>query len=256
MREGVHSFSENVKGKCIMAKTPSEQILARLKGLRAQMREGEKPLFNIPAIWENASEHQSNACDLVLTNQRLFGYIYTTFPRERLFLDALELDAIKTVSVRQKSFEAMFRELLVSDGQKRVYIRATRKKIEEANAALRAAIEEYAPATRATLDTGEQERAPTGSSDEARTEQPGEEESAPDGQNQQQSGPVFSRQRIRQPMERSPVGITLLLVGGLLLEVIGVVAWALTGSLQTGLPLFVAGLLAVIVATMTRRQLR
>ena len=39
-------------------------------------------------------------------------------------------------------------------------------------------------------------------------------------------------------------------------KIVGVVAWAATGSLQTGLPLFVAGLLAVIVATMARRQLR
>ena len=233
-----------------MANTPSDKILAHLKGLRAQMRADEKPLFSIPAIWENASEHQSNACDLVLTNQRLFGYIYTTFPRERLFLDALDLDAIKTVSLREKSFEAMFRELLVSDGQKRVYIRATRKKIEEANAALRAAIEEYAPTTQAALNTREQEHTPAGIPDEA---QPALE-SARDGQSQPQGGPVFSRQRVRQPMERSPLGIALLLVGGLLLEIIGVVAWAATGSLQTGLPLFVAGLLAVIVATMARRR--
>lgn len=235
-----------------MANTPSDKILARLKGLRAQMREDERPLFSIPAIWEIASEHQSNACDLVLTNQRLFGYIYTTFPRERLFLDALELDAIKIVSLREKSFEAMFRELLVSDGQKRVYIRATRKKIEEANAALRAAIEEYAPATQAALDAREQEHTPTGTPDEAQSVL----ESIQDRQSQQQGGPVFSRQRVRQPMERSPLGITFLLVGGLLLEIIGVVVWAATGSLQTGLPLFVAGLLAVIVATMARRQLR
>src|SRR5690242_7438676 len=123
-----------------MANTSAEKILARLKGLRAQMREGEQPLFTIPAIWDNATEHQSNACDLVLTNQRIFGYIYTTFPRERLFLDSLELDEITAVSLRQKNFEAVFRELFVTDGKKRVYIRATRKKIEEACNALREAI--------------------------------------------------------------------------------------------------------------------
>src|SRR5579883_3339185 len=115
-------------GSLSMARPIAEKILGRLKGLRAQMREGEQPLFSIPAIWENASDHQSNACDLVLTNQRLFGYIYTTFPRERLFLDAVELAAITTVSIRQKSFEALFRELLISDPHKRIYIRATSKK--------------------------------------------------------------------------------------------------------------------------------
>lgn len=217
-----------------MANTSAEKILARLKGLRAQMREGEHPLFTIPAIWDNATEHQSNACDLVLTNQRIFGYIYTTFPRERLFLDSLELDEITAVSLRQKSFEAVFRELFVTDGKKRVYIRATRKKIEEAYGALREAIAEHAPAVHASLHANEQET----------------ESGA------QQASPTYSTERVRQRLERSPLGITVLLVGGLLLEIIGILAWVATGSPQTGLPLLLAGILAVIVATIARRQLR
>jgi hypothetical protein len=224
-----------------MAKLAAEKILAHLKGLEAQMRAGERPLFSVPAIWENAAEHTSNACDLVLTNQRLFGYIYTTFPRERLFLDALELDDITAVSVRQKNFEAVFRELLVSDDKKRVYIRATRKKIEDAYVALHAAIAEHAPATHATLDAEEHES----------------EQASPAGeQGKEHTEPDYSRERVRQPLERSPLGITLLLVGGLLLEIIGVLAWAATGSAQMGLPLCVAGIIAVIVATLSRRQLR
>src|SRR6202166_4886819 len=130
-----------------MANTPSDKILARLKGLRTQMRAGEQPLFSVPAIWENATDQQSNACDLVLTNQRLFGYIYTTFPRERLFLDALELDAITAVSIRQKNFAAMFRELLVSDNKKRIYIRATGKQIEETYTPLRSATAKHVSET-------------------------------------------------------------------------------------------------------------
>jgi hypothetical protein len=224
-----------------MAKTAAEKILARLKGLDKQMREGERPLFSLPAIWENATERQSNACDLVLTNRRLFGYIYTTFPRERLFLDALELDAITTVSVRQKNFEALFRELLVSDGKKRVYIRATRQKIEQAYTALREAIAEYAPATQTALAAGEP---------------PAEQTTLTGAAEYDGSGPTYTRQQVRQPLERSPLGITLLLVGGLILEVIGVLVWATSGSAQTGIPLLLAGIVAVVVAIMARRQMR
>lgn len=221
-----------------MVNTSAEKILSRLKGLRAQMRESEQPLFSIPAIWDNATEKQSNACDLVLTNQRLFGYIYTTFPHERLFLDTLELTQIKRVSLRQKSFDAVFRELLVSDGTKHIYIRATRKKIEDTSAALHAVLSEHAPATHAALDTDVQDEQP---------DQP--EESAP-------PAPTFSQQKIQRRMGRSPIGITLFLVGGLLLEVLGVIIWSSTESVQTGLPLFFAGIVVVLAAIFARRQLR
>lgn len=234
-----------------MAYTTAEKILGRLKGLRAQMREGEQPLFSMPAIWENAGEHQSNACDLVLTNQRLFGYIYTTFPRERLFLDAVELAAMKAVTVRQKSFEMVFSELFVSDGQKRVYIRATRKKIEGAYSALRQAIADYAPATHTALDGKEREM----EQDAGRDEQPIDVDSH-GGRTERRGRPIYGRQQVRQSLDRSPLGITLLLVGGLLLEIGGALAWATTGSLQTGGPLFLAGLVAVIFAILARRQSR
>lgn len=236
-----------------MANTTSDKIFNRLKGLRERMRESEQPLFSIPAIWENATDHQSNACDLVLTNQRIFGYIYTTFPRERLFLDAIDLDAITAVSIRKKSFEAVFRELLVSDSQKRVYIRATSKKIEETYTALRAAITEYAPITRAALSppaADDSQPAPgTAAADGTGNEQAGATE-------QRGSRPVYSRQNVRQALERSPLGITLLLVGGLLLEIIGLLAWFAARNAQAGLPLLFAGILAVVVAIFARRQLR
>jgi hypothetical protein len=227
-----------------MANAAANKILSRLKGLEKQMRADELPLFSIPAIWENAGEQRSEACDLVLTNQRLFGYIYTTFPRERLFLDAVELREIKTITLRQKSFEALFRELFVSDGQKRVYIRATRKKIEAAVSALRAAIAEYAPATHTALAEENHAFPQADLADEA-ARSPAPEDQRP--------GPDYSQQQVRQPLERSPLGITILLVGGLLLEIIGVLVWAGTGSLQTGGPLFLAGIFAFIMAVITRR---
>lgn len=237
-----------------MAQTPAEKILGRLKGLRAQMRAGEQPLFSIPAIWESTGEHQSNACDLVLTNQRIFGYIYTRFPRERLFLDAVELAAIKAATVRQKSFEVVFSELFVSDGQKRIYIRATRKKIESAYLALRQAIADYAPATRTALDGEKYEEEQT-VAHAGRDEQP--IDAGPSGEQARQgSEPIYGRQQVRQSLERSPLGITLLLVGGLLLEIGGALVWAATGSPQTGGPLFLAGLVAVIFAILARRQVR
>ncbi len=243
-----------------MAKTSSDKILARLKGLRARMREGEQPLFSIPAIWENATDHQSTACDLVLTNQRLFGYIYTTFPRERLFLDALELTDITAVSIRQKSFEAVFRELLVSDPRKRVYIRATSKKIEETYSALRAAIADYAPRAGALASASQETAHPGAPSDESAATSADVAQQEPTTGQQQEfsppSGPSYSRQRLNQPLERSPLGITILLLGGLLLEIAGILSWLALNNAQAGISLILAGLVAVIVATIARRQLR
>jgi hypothetical protein len=217
----------------------TEKILANLKGLRTQMREGERPLFTTPAIWENADADVSNACDLVLTNQRIFGYLSITIPRERLFLDALELAALKAIIVRQKSFELVFRGLFLSDGQKHIYIRAPRKKVEQAYQVLHQALADYAPDTHLVLD--------------------GDEKTCRPGQGQAevvQSKPVYGRQQVRRPLERSPLGIALLLTGGLLLEIGGALIWAATGSAQTGGPLLVAGLVAVACAFLARRQLR
>lgn len=219
-----------------MASASAEKILGRLKGLHKQLRDGEIPLYSIPVIWENVREQQSQACDLVLTNQRLFGYIYVTFPRERLFLDGLELACIKIVSFRQKNFEAIFRELLVSDGEKKVYIRATHKKIEDAYATLRAAIKEY---TSIALPVSENPIA----------EQTVQKQEV-------HPMPVYGKQEIRQPLERSPQGIALLFVSGILLEVIGALIWVVTGSGQIGGPLCLAGLVAVVIAILALRQLR
>lgn len=209
----------------------AEKILARLKGLRNHMQAGEEPLFSVPAIWDGGQSQRSMACDVVLTNQRLFGYVFVSFPRERLFLDALQLNRIKAVSLRHKTYEPIFRELLVSEDQRKVYIRAPRQKIESLYGALRTALEQYAPSAQVAIE-----------------DEPGSSpfEVSP--------SPVYGRQEIRASFERSPLAIILLFVGGLLLEILGAVVWIMTQSAQTGLPLFFAGLVAVITSVLLRRS--
>jgi hypothetical protein len=168
-------------------------------------------------------------CDVVLTNQRIFGYYFVTFPRERLFMDALNLSEIKVVTFRQKTFEPVFRELLVSDGQHKIYIRAPRKKLEGLYEALQLAIE--------IRDANEQP-----------VEQNEETEPTKD------TTTAFGKQEIRTTFERSPLAITLLFLGGLILEIGGIVLWATTQSAPTGLPLIFAGFVAVITAFVVRRQ--
>jgi hypothetical protein len=207
----------------------ADKIMKRLKGLRAHLQPDEEPLFSVPAIWDSGRDQNSKACDVVLTNQRLFGYVYVTFPRERLFLDALTLAEIKAVTFRQKTFEPVFRELLVSDGQHKVYIRAPRKKIERLYEALQSAMERYGPNIQPALQS---------------------EETKPINE----TTTAFGRQEIRTTFERSPLAITLLFIGGLVLEIGGIVLWVTTQSSQTGLPLIVAGFVAVITAILVRRQ--
>ncbi|HJT55356.1 MAG TPA: hypothetical protein VJ761_02585 [Ktedonobacteraceae bacterium] len=208
----------------------AEKILARFKGLSKHMQPGEEPLFSIPAIWEGRQGERSMACDVILTNVRLFGYAFISFPRERLFLDAIPLASIQAISLRQQSFEPVFRELRIRDGQRSVYIRSRRKQLEGLYEALRATIAEFAPADQPALDSSEAEKTTTA-----------------------QSTPIFGRQEIRAPFERSSLAITLLFVGGLLLEILGVVLWSATGSAQAGLPLFFAGLIAVVTSILVRR---
>ncbi len=207
----------------------ADKIIRKHKGLLNHLQPGEEPLFTVPAIWDSRQEQRSVPCDVVVTNQRIFGYYYVTFPRERLFLDALNLNEIKAVTFRQKSFEPVFRELLVSNGQHKVYIRAPRKKLESLYEALQSAIERYGVNAQSSVQNEETE--PTG-----------------------ESGAAFRRQEIRTTFERSPLAITLLFIGGLVLEIGGVALWATTQSAPTGLPLIVAGFVAVITAFLVRRQ--
>ena len=207
----------------------TDKIIKQLKGLSNHLLPGEEPLFTVPAIWDSGQEQRSVPCDVVVTNQRIFGYYFVTFPRERLFLDALNLAEIKVVTFRQKTFEPVFRELLVSDGQHKVYIRAPRKKLERLYEALQSAIEHYS--TNVQPEVQNEETEPTNANTAA-----------------------FGRQEIRTTFERSPLAITLLFIGGLILEIGGVVLWTTTQSAPTGLPLIVAGFVAVITAFLVRRQ--
>jgi len=207
----------------------TDKIIKQLKGLSNHLLPGEEALFTVPAIWDSGQEQRSVPCDVVVTNQRIFGYYFVTFPRERLFLDALNLAEIKVVTFRQKTFEPVFRELLVSDGQHKVYIRAPRKKLERLYEALQSAIERYG--TNVQPEVQNEETEPTNANTAA-----------------------FGRQEIRTTFERSPLAITLLFIGGLILEIGGVVLWTTTQSAPTGLPLIVAGFVAVITAFLVRRQ--
>lgn len=214
--------------------TATEKIFRHFKHLRAHLQEGETPLFMVPAIWDGGQEAHGMACDVIVTNQRIFGYIYTTFPRERLFLDALPLDSIRAVTLREKSFEPIFRELLVSNGRRKIYIRAPRQKIESLQAALRQAIGQ---------ESAEAQLSPAAS------------DAAPE-KTAQTPAPVYGTQDMRGTFERSLLSILLLFVGGLLLEILGVILWILTQSAQTGLPLCGAGLVAVVTSILLMRQKR
>jgi hypothetical protein len=208
-----------------------EKIFRRVKGLRDQMQPGEEPLLAVPAIWDSGQEQHSTPCEVIVTNQRLLGYYSVSFPRKRLFLEELSLAALTTVSLRHKTYEPLFRELLVSEGHRKIYIRAPRRYIEALFAALRSATEQYVPAAQATF-----------------------EDKPLENRNDLSPRPVYGRQDIRRSFNRSPLAITLLFVGGIVLEILGFALWGATQSAQTGIPLFVAGLVAVLTATFIRRQ--
>ncbi len=220
-----------------------QKILAQVKGLGNHLQPGEQPLLTLPAIWDGGHEKRSTACDLILTNQRLLGYYFVSFPRERLFLDALSLTKIRNVAVRQKNFEPLFRELLVSEGQRKVYIRAPRQKIETLYTELRSAIETYASGNETTF------------------EQSAENENVEEGTESKQVetthsvAPIYGRQEIKTAFESSNIAIVMLFVGGLVLEIGGALLWATVGQ-TIGLPLCIAGFVLVIAAILQRRQHR
>jgi hypothetical protein len=221
----------------------TEKILAQIKGLRNHLQPDEEPLLALPGIWDGGLEKRSTPCDIILTNQRLFGYYFVSFPRERLFLDALTLTKIRNVAVREKNFEPLFRELLVSEGQRKVYIRAPRQKIETLYAELRSAIETYAPVNEAAL-----------------AENAEHEEIAEDTNNEQPetllpTAPVYGRQEIKTTFESSNIALAMLFIGGLVLEIGGASLWATVGQ-SIGLPLCIAGFVLVFAAIMQRRQRR
>src|SRR5947207_14689314 len=180
-----------------------EKIFRRVKGLRDQMQPGEEPLLAVPAIWDSGQEQHSTPCEVIVTNQRLLGYYSVSFPRKRLFLEELSLATLTTVSLRHKTYEPLFRELLVSEGRRKVYIRAPRRYIEALFAALRSATGEYVPAAQPTFE-----------------DNPGKDAA------------VYGRQDIRTSFDRSPLAITLLFVGGIVLAILGFVLWCAIQRVQ------------------------
>ncbi len=216
----------------------AEKILASIKGLHNHLQPNEEPLATVPGIWDSIptgeSEHRATTCEIVVTNQRLLGFQYIKFPRERLFLEAFPLSTITTLTFRQKAFDPLFRELLVSDGQHKAYIRSSREKIELLNREVQSAIETYTPHT-------------TSSTQLSSTQEANEEQTL-------RSAPLYERKKLRTTFEQSHLGITVLFVGGLLLEILGILAWSATRSTQIGLPLCIAGFFAVFVAMLIRRQ--
>jgi hypothetical protein len=209
-------------------RTASQKITESLKGLHDHLQENEQPIINIPGIWDDGQQNHSTACDIVLTNQRLLGYYKVSFPRERLFLEALPLSTIQTVVLQQKK-DPVFRELTVRTSDRKVYIRSSRPRIEALNAALRNAIEQNVANTSVRFETAE-----TG-------------QQAP-------RSPANRSQGIGKPIESSPLNITLLFTGGLFLEVLGILLWAGTHSAQIGVPLIVAGFISWLAAVLLRRK--
>lgn len=218
----------------------AQKILTRTKGLQQYLQPAEEPLLKVPAIWDNGQAHHSKPCDVIVTNERLMGFELVTFPRERLFLEDFPLSSISSVTLRHKTFEPLFRELAISDGKRKVLIRAPRRLIETLYTGIRSATEQYTPTAHPDFADD-----PVNEASEAREAK--ETQRTP-------TATVYGRQDIRTTFERSPLAIILLFVGGIVLELIGVVGWLLTGNIQVGTPLFIAGLLAVIVATLVRRQ--
>jgi len=212
----------------------AEKILRRVKHLRDYMQPGEIPLLAVPTIWDSGKEQRTTPCEVIVTNQRLIGYYAVDFPRRRRFLEERSLSTINSVTLRHKTYEPLFRELMVSDGQSKLYIRAPRRQIEALYSALRSATEQYVPAASTTFED-------TPPSEEVRPATP-------------PPTSAYGRQDIRTPFSGSPLAIALLFVGGLVIEVIGFGLWMMTQSLQAGLPLFIAGLVAVLTATFLRRQ--
>jgi len=210
----------------------AEKILARCKGLSKQLQPGEDPVLSIPAIWDSDKHSYREACEVILTNQRLIGFYGKSFPRE-LFFDALDLSNITHVTLRQKTHEPVFREIMVSDGTHKVAIRAPRQKSEALYTALHTA-------TSAHHELDDQE---------AILEAP--EASATAGT---LPAPVYGREDIRTAFDTSPLAIVLLFVGGVVLEIVGAILWLFTQSSQVGLPLCGAGFVAVSVAILQARQ--
>jgi hypothetical protein len=211
----------------------AQKILSQSKGLSQQLQAGEEPVLSIPAIWDSNERSHSEACDVILTDQRLIGFYYKSFPREKLFFEALDLSAITHVTLRQKTYQPVFREIVVSQGMHKVSIRTPRQKSEVLYTAL-------CTVTSAHHGSDEQQAISQSSAVSVTTDT--------------QPAPVYGREDVRTAFDTSPLAIVLLFVGGIILEIVGVILWSVTQSSQIGLPLCIAGFVAVGVAILQARQ--
>lgn len=211
----------------------AKKILTRIKGLAGHLEEGETPLQNLPAIWDGAQKAHSETCEVIITNKRIIGYYYRSFPREKLFLDALNLEDITQIARQPRSYSPIFQQLEISTSQRKIYIRAPHQQI----ALLCQALEE---ATNLPL----QELKATEKAKVAKTS----------------LKPASSETKTTEPkrisFEESPLGITLLFAGGIILEFLGLWAWTSTNSSAVGMPICIAGFVAVAAAIFIRRQQR
>jgi F0F1-type ATP synthase assembly protein I len=211
----------------------AQKILSQSKGLSQQLQTGEEPVLSIPAIWDSDERSHSEACDVILTDRRLIGFYYKRFPREFVFFEALDLSAITHVTLRQKTYQPVFREIVVSQGMHKVSIRMPRHKSEVLYAALCAA-------TSARHGSGEQQATSQSSEVSVTTDR--------------LPAPVYGREDVHTAFDTSPLAIILLFVGGIVLEIVGVILWSVTQSSPIGLPLCIAGFVAVCVAILQARK--
>jgi hypothetical protein len=229
----------------------AEHILNRFKGLRAQIQEGEEPVMALPGIWDGGQSAHSTACDVILTNQRIIGYYYRGFPREHIFVDSLNLTDLRNITWRQKKYEPVFREILVSSQQRKVYIRMPRQKSEELYETLHAVTRQIGN----TTTTNEPEEEVTNT----QSHEPGSAHPTPMRAGNQDEGAqqrlVYERENIQRPFETSPLAVMLLLIGGIILEIISVFLWTTTQSVSIGLPIFIAGFVMVIGSFLARQRL-
>jgi hypothetical protein len=221
------------------ASAAANKIFQRLRGLRAQMQTNEEPILALPAIWDSGNNNHSTACDVVVTNQRLLGYYYRSFPRERVFIETMDLRDIDTVVWRKKNYEPVFREIMVGDSVHKIYIRTPQQKSVLLYDTLHMLTEHNSQADKqneVSLETG---------SDEQIAEQEQVQAS-------EQRAPIYGREEVVRPFERTPLAGALLIVGGILLEIIGIVLLYTTNSISISIPLFIAGFVAVGASFLSR----
>lgn len=225
----------------------AEKILNRVKGLRAQMQAGEEPILALPAIWDGGQSRNSTPCDVIVTNQRVLGYYYRGFPRERIFVDSVELSQLRTVTWRDKSYEPVFREIMMSNGLRTIYVRTPRQKSEQLYQTLRTLTEknEHWREHPDALASEPTQGASTPASVYTSANEP--------AQVQQQPGPVYTRETVRRPFENSSLAAVLLLVGGVILEIGSLLLLFTTHSSSISVPLFIAGFVAVAASYVARR---